>query len=90
MFPKLVPIEPGMDGIEHGIRARDFWSNQWQGKTFMAIGMRDTVLGEPAMLQLKSFIRNCPEPMKLPQAGHFVQEYGEPIAKKSLEYFGLK
>ncbi len=89
VFPKLVPVEPGMEGIADGIKARDFWKNQWQGKTYMAIGMRDSVLGEPAMLQLKSFIRNCPEPLKLEEAGHFVQEYGENIAKQALDHFEL-
>jgi tRNA(adenine34) deaminase len=32
------------------------------------------------MAQLQSIIRNCPEPLVLPQAGHFVQEHGEAAA----------
>ena len=70
-------------------RARAFWSNDWNGESFMAIGLRDTVLGEDVMEDLRSVIRGCPPPMKIPEAGHFVQEYGEPIARAALEQFKL-
>jgi haloalkane dehalogenase len=88
-FPQLVPVLPGMDGIEHEQRARQFWSEQWSGESFMAIGMRDAVLGEPVMRELRSQIRNCPEPMLVEEAGHFVQEYGEPIAQRALAHFQI-
>jgi pimeloyl-ACP methyl ester carboxylesterase len=88
-FPQLVPVESGMDGIEVMSRARAFWSNDWNGESFMAIGLRDTVLGEDVMEDLRSVIRGCPPPMKIPEAGHFVQEYGEPIARAALEQFKL-
>jgi haloalkane dehalogenase len=88
-FPQLVPVEPGMAGIEHGRRAREFWSKDWNGASFMAIGLRDGVLGEPVMQELRGLIRGCPEPMKVSESGHFVQEYGEPIARRALEHFGL-
>jgi len=88
-FPQLVPVEPGMDGIELMKRARTYWSKDWQGESFMAIGMRDAVLGEPVMEELRSVIRGCPPPMKIAEAGHFVQEYGEPIARAALEHFGI-
>lgn len=88
-FPQLVPIEPGMEGAELGQRAREFWSNNWDGATFMAVGMRDQVLGPPVMEELRHLIRGCPEPMEIEDAGHFVQEYGEPIARRALEHFGL-
>ncbi len=88
-FPQRVPVEPGMEGIEHGLRARKFWSNDWTGQSFMAVGLRDGVLGGPVMQQLRETIRGCPEPMELPEAGHFVQEYGEPVARRALEHFGL-
>jgi len=88
-FPQLVPVEPGMEGIEHGRRARKFWQNDWQGESFMAVGMRDGVLGGPVMDELRDLIRGCPEPMRIGEAGHFVQEYGEPIAQRALERFGI-
>ena len=88
-FPQLVPVEPGMDGTEHMIRAREFWSKTWTGESFMAIGLRDMVLGKDVMEELRGVIKGCPEAMDVPEGGHFVQEYGEPIARAALERFGL-
>ncbi|MEM7208035.1 MAG: haloalkane dehalogenase [Pseudomonadota bacterium] len=88
-FPQLVPIEPNMPGADLGRAARNFFQGEWAGDSFMAIGMRDQVLGEAAMLVLQKLIRGCPEPMRVPDAGHFVQEYGEPIARAALAHFGL-
>ena len=88
-FPQMVPVEPGMEGAELGIRAREFWSNSWTGESFMAVGMRDGVLGKEPMKALRRVIKNCPEPMKVDDAGHFVQEYGADIARKALEHFGI-
>jgi tRNA(adenine34) deaminase len=42
------------------------------------------VLGVPVMQQLQALIRGCPEPLVLPQAGHFVQEHGEAIARQAV------
>jgi haloalkane dehalogenase len=88
-FPQLVPVEPGMDGADLGKRAREFWSKDWRGECFMAVGTRDLVLGVAVMEELRGLIRGCPEPMLIEDAGHFVQEYGEPIARRALEHFGL-
>lgn len=88
-FPELVPVDPEMDGIALTQRARAFWLEQWQGQSFMAIGMRDNSLGEEVMLKLRSMIKGCPEPMRVAEAGHFVQEYGKEIAEAALEKFEL-
>jgi tRNA(adenine34) deaminase len=53
----------------------------------MAIGQQDPVLGEPVMRALRDQIRGCPEPLLLPQAGHFVQEHGEAIARAAVARF---
>jgi tRNA(adenine34) deaminase len=53
----------------------------------MAIGTQDPVLGLPVMRDLQQLIRGCPEPMRMEQAGHFVQEHGEPVARAAVEYF---
>jgi haloalkane dehalogenase len=45
-------------------------------------------LGPPAMRQLHSLIRGFPEPMIIEGGGHFVQEWGGPIAQAALEKFG--
>ncbi|MEM7292700.1 MAG: haloalkane dehalogenase [Pseudomonadota bacterium] len=86
-FPQLVPIAPEMEGADTGQRARAYFAEEWEGKCFMAIGMRDPVLGDPAMRQLQAQIRNCNEPMRVDNAGHFVQEYGKEIAEAALVYF---
>ena len=44
-FPPMVMVEPGMEGVETSKRARKFWEEEWQGKSFMAIGAKNPVLG---------------------------------------------
>jgi len=86
-FPNLVPDNPEADGAALSRRARDWYRNEWNGKTFMAIGMQDPVLGPPVMRAMQKIIRNCPEPLELPEAGHFVQEAGEVVAERALAAF---
>ena len=83
-FPELVPDHPDAPGAALSRKARSWWQTDWQGKSFMAIGVQDPVLGVPAMQYLHRQIRNCPPPLELPEAGHFVQEWGEAIAEKAL------
>ncbi|MGI9201982.1 MAG: haloalkane dehalogenase [Woeseiaceae bacterium] len=83
-FPDLVPDHPDAGGAALSREARNWWQTDWQGKSFMAIGVQDPVLGVPAMRYLHKQIRNCPPPLELPEAGHFVQEWGESIAEKAL------
>ena len=86
-FPAMVPEHVDDDGAAVSRAAREFWRNDWTGRTFMAIGAQDPVLGEPVMRGLQALIRGCPEPMVLPQGGHFVQEHGEAVAQAALGYF---
>ena len=88
VFPGMVPEFTDSDGAEVSREARDFWGTDWTGKTLMAIGTQDPVLGQPVMQALQKMIRNCPEPLLLDQAGHFVQEHGEPIAQAAVAMFG--
>ncbi|HVZ44942.1 MAG TPA: tRNA adenosine(34) deaminase TadA [Ramlibacter sp.] len=87
VFPPMVPEFPDSDGAAVSRRARDFLSNEWQGKTLMAVGAKDPVLGPPAMEALRSVIRGCPAPMLVAEGGHFVQEHGEEIARAAVGYF---
>lgn len=87
-FPELVMVSPEMEGVEISRRAARWWSTEWAGQSFMAIGEADPVLGAPAMLALRKLIANCPEPMLIKEAGHFVQEWGEPVAEAALAAFG--
>lgn len=86
-FPELVMTNPGMEGILEARRARDFWRNEWTGQSFMAVGMTDPVLGPAVMADLRSNIRGCPEPLEIADAGHFVQEKGELVAREALRSF---
>ncbi|MCC8984813.1 haloalkane dehalogenase [Bradyrhizobium acaciae] len=87
-FPNLVPDQPDAGGAALSRRARDFWSQQWTGQSFMAVGMKDPVLGPPVMSRLRQVIRNCPPPLELPDAGHFVQEAGEVIVAEAMKTLG--
>jgi tRNA(adenine34) deaminase len=86
-FPPLVPDAPDAEGAALSRQARDFWRERWTGRSLMAIGKQDPVLGLPVMQALRAGIRGCPEPMVLDDAGHFVQEHGEPIARRAVGYF---
>jgi hypothetical protein len=41
------------------------------------------------MNRLQKTINTCPQPYEIAEAGHFVQEWGEEVATKALEVFGL-
>jgi tRNA(adenine34) deaminase len=86
-FPPMVPEFADSSGAAISRQARDFWCDDWQGQSFMAIGQQDPVLGETVMRQLQSQIKGCPEPMLLPDAGHFVQEQGRAIAEAAVRHF---
>jgi pimeloyl-ACP methyl ester carboxylesterase len=77
-----------MAGAAIGRAAAEFWSQRWTGQSFMAIGAADPVLGLPQMEALRKQIRGCPEPMIIAEGGHFVQEWGEPIARAAIAAFG--
>lgn len=88
-FPNLVPTSFDAPGADISRKARDWFQKKWKGDSFMAVGMADPVLGPPMMDILRKMIPRCPEPMEIKDAGHFVQEWGEDIAKRALETFNL-
>jgi haloalkane dehalogenase len=89
-FPELVPTSTQSPGSHFGRAGRDWFSSQWSGRSFMAIGASDPVITPAAMEKLRNSIRNCPQPMVIPEAGHFVQEWGEPVARAALAAFADK
>lgn len=86
-FPELVPDHPDAPGAALSREARAWWKDEWEGKSLMAIGMKDPVLGPPTMRYLHGIIRNCPPPIEVSEAGHFVQEWGHAIAEKAVVEF---
>jgi len=86
-FPQLVMTDPAMPGVPESRAAMKFWSEQWNGKAFMAIGAADPVLGVEVMRRLHALIRGCSEPLVIADGGHFLQEWGGEVAAKALDYF---
>ncbi|MBX2800111.1 MAG: alpha/beta fold hydrolase [Myxococcales bacterium] len=87
-FPAIVPTSPDDPFSELGVRAAKWWASEFDGPSFMAVGLKDPVLGERVMQAVRRSIRGCPEPLVLPEAGHFVQEQGEQVARAALQAFG--
>ena len=88
-LPNLVPDSADAPGAALSRAALGFWRERWAGDSFMAVGQQDPVLGEPVMQSLARVIRGCAPPMLLPQAGHFVPEWGAPVAQAALAHFAL-
>jgi haloalkane dehalogenase len=88
-LPNLVPDGEDAPGAAISRTASEFLRDRWSGESFMAIGMKDPVLGEAPMRVLQKNIRNCPPPMQVAEGGHFLQEWGAPIARAALAHFKL-
>ena len=89
-FPHLIARTMDTPGVDISQRAAQFWSKDWNGESFMAIGMKDKMLGPNVMNHLRTIIKGCPEPMEIEEGGHFVQEAAGPlIAVRALEHFGI-
>ena len=89
-FPKLVATTMDAPGVATSQRAAKFWSEDWEGESFMGIGMTDKVLGPDIMNFMRTVIRGCPEPLEIADGGHFVQESGgRLIAERALAHFGM-
>ncbi|MEM1412604.1 MAG: alpha/beta fold hydrolase, partial [Pseudomonadota bacterium] len=87
-FPQLV----GTDAYSFDVskQAAGFWSQQWSGDTFMAVGMKDPMLGPAVMANMQKLIRGCPPPLEVAEAGHFVQEHGVLVAEAALAAFSKR
>jgi haloalkane dehalogenase len=79
-FPQLVPERPDDPGAALSRKARSWLRTDWKGESFMAVGVKDPVLGLPIMQQLRESIRGCPEPYLVQDGGHFLQEWGDEVA----------
>lgn len=86
-FATLLPTHEDADGAAVSRQARHFWQTLWHGKTLMAIGMQDPVMGYAAMTILQKTIRGCPQPLCIESAGRYVQENGQMIAHAAVQRF---
>jgi len=80
-FPPMVPERYDDPGAAISRKARDFLRDAWSGESFMAIGATDPVLGLAVMRQLRGWIRGCREPLVIENGGHFLQEWGDEVAR---------
>ena len=87
-FPQLVPDHPDAGGAVLSRRAREWWRNDWSGKTCMVVGMQDPVLGPPVMRGLAQLIRDCPPSIEIAEGGHFLQEWAERFMPQALAALG--
>jgi tRNA(adenine34) deaminase len=86
-FAAMVPDHPDADGAAISRQARNFWETRWSGKTLMAVGLQDPVMGAQQMGQLERTIRGCAPPVMLSESGHFVPEWGESLARMAIHFF---
>jgi tRNA(adenine34) deaminase len=86
-FPHRVPDAVDADGAAVSREAAQFWRKRWNGRTLMAVGMQDPVLGPAVMAHLQGQINGCQTIIELPEAGHFVPESGAPLAWSATRFF---
>ena len=77
-FPEMVMDSPEADGAAISREALQFWKSEWQGRSAMAIGADDPVLGPLGMYALCKVINGCQPPLLLKDGGHFLQEWAHP------------
>lgn len=86
-FPQLVAERREDPGAGIARQARQWLRDVWKGESFMAIGVKDPVLGLPVMTELRKWIRGCPEPYRVENGGHFLQEWGDEVAAAALKHW---
>ncbi len=86
-FPARVPERPHDEGAAISGEAAAFWRERWSGRSLMAVGVQDPVLGLPVMQALHAQIRGCLPIWRIEEAGHFVQEHGQAIARRAIAHF---
>lgn len=86
-FPQLVPDHPEAPGAALSRTARAWLESTWSGQCFMAVGAKDPVLGPPVMHALHRHIRGAAPMIEVPDAGHFIPEWGESIAAAAVALF---
>ena len=70
--------------------ARRYLSEEWDGASQLVVGLRDPVHAHSFMRTLHGQIRDCPEPIMLEHAGHFVPEWGDEFAEAMLRSIELQ
>jgi pimeloyl-ACP methyl ester carboxylesterase len=85
IFPALLSNNKDSYLMQKGETALEFYSKDWQGKCFIAAGIRDTMFYN-STIDLANIIRNSKEPFNI-NSNHWILEYGELIIKEALKEF---
>ncbi len=85
-FPAIVPTDGDAEGVDISKQALHWWADEFEGRSFMAIGATDPILAS-VMPWMRDRISGCPPPLVLEHAGHFVQEWGEEVALAALAHW---
>ncbi len=88
-FPELVPDNPNAQGADISRRAEKWLNENWSGKAVAVAGMQDPVLPPDMLRAIAANIKNCPPPLEVAEAGHFVQEWGVDFTRRALDILDL-
>ncbi|MEQ9448283.1 MAG: haloalkane dehalogenase [Rhodospirillaceae bacterium] len=88
-FPNLVPDRADAPGAEISRKAEAWLKESWDGKSVVAIGMKDPVLSPATTEHIAGVIQGCPPPIEVTEAGHFVQEWSDEFTARALEVLDL-
>ena len=83
-LPALISEDVDAPSAELMREARRYLAEEWDGASQLVVGLRDPVHGHSSMRVLHGDIRDCPEPIMLDHAGHFVPEWGDEFAEAVL------
>lgn len=89
-FPNMVMIREDQEGVDISKKCLQDYrtSDHFQAEDiFMAVGMQDPVLGAVVMRKLARVWKNGCYYMEIGEAGHFVQEWGDKVARTAIEVF---
>ena len=84
-FRELAMVEPEVEGGTEAKEALRFWKEERTGQSFMAIGGKAPEA--ETMHTLRSQIHGCPAPLVLPDADHFVPEWGGQVVRAALRSY---
>lgn len=91
-FPNMVMVNDGeKEGLEISRASLEYFRRggvfEKPGDVFVACGMKDPVLGPPVMEAMARIWGNGCVYAQIPDAGHFVQEWGDQVAKMAIYSF---
>lgn len=72
---------------EEGGALRQFWQQQWTGRSLWVAGGCDPAASLQCLQALQRLVRGSPAPLVLPAAGHLLPQHGAALAQQAVKYF---